>query len=283
MLSKLILKLSELYVGSILKYSIVIVDNDKLESAHEIVESYAQTLKIPIKYYVELEQNISLSRNKAIVNSDGDYVALIDDDEFPDQNWLFNLYKNIIQFKADGILAPVLPYFEVNPPAWVLKGHFFDRKTHETGHILKYENTRTGNALLKRQIFSNNQIWFDPKFGSGGEDRDFFKRQIEAGRKFVWCNDAPVYETVPPVRWRKSVLLKRALLRGKMAANTVKSKPISLLISLIAIAIYISGMPLFLILGQHVFIKYLIKAYDHLGKIFTFIGIDLIKEKYIHC
>ena len=44
--------------------------------------------------------------------------------------------------------------------------------------------------------------------------------KIEQGHYFVWCNEAPVYETVPPERWKKSVILKRALLRGKVNLTT---------------------------------------------------------------
>ncbi len=282
MIARLLKKLEEQETGNILDYAIVVVDNDKSESARLTVESLANNSKIQVKYCIEPEQSISLARNRAISNAHGDYVALIDDDEFPAKNWLITLFNAIKQYNADGVLAPVLPYFETEPPKWVLKGHFFDRRTHGTGHILEPENTRTGNALLKREIFKDGVVWFDPKFGSGGEDRDFFKRQIGEGRIFVWCNDAPAYETVPPERWDRKVLIKRALLRGKMAANAAKSKPLSILISLAAISIYTLGLPFFLVSGQHIFMKYLIKDCDHIGKVLSFFGIDIIKEKYIH-
>ena len=124
-------------------------------------------------------------------------------------------------------------------------------------------------------------MWFDPAFGSGGEDRDFFKRKIAEGNVFVWCNEAPVFETVPPKRWERTILLKRALLRGKMALNTTEARSKSLIISTFAIAIYTGCLPLFLALGHHIFMKYLIKICDHLGKVLAFFGIDWVKEKYI--
>jgi len=40
---------------------------------------------------------------------------------------------------------------------------------------------------------------------------------IERGHAFVWCNEAVVYEVVPPVRWRRTFMLRRALLRGKVS------------------------------------------------------------------
>ena len=36
------------------------------------------------------KQNIALARNKAIENAKGDFIAFIDDDEFPLDQWLLN-------------------------------------------------------------------------------------------------------------------------------------------------------------------------------------------------
>jgi glycosyltransferase involved in cell wall biosynthesis len=234
-----------------------------------------------VSYYVEPDQNIALARNRAILNASGNFVGLIDDDEFPEQNWLLNLFKALVHYKSDGILGPVLPFFEQKPHRWVLKGCFFDRPSHPTGQVLEWENTRAGNALLRREIFHENCKWFDPAFGSGGEDRDFFRRMINAGFVFTWCNEAPVYEIIPPNRWKRTVLLKRALLRGKMALNTRRVRLLSVLKSALAIVIYATGLPLFAIIGHHIFMKYLVKTCDHLGKVLAFLGIDLVKEKYV--
>jgi glycosyltransferase involved in cell wall biosynthesis len=230
---------------------------------------------------VEPEQNIALARNKAIENAKGDFIALIDDDELPAPQWLLNLYKALNRYQSDGILGPVLPFFETEPPPWVLRGRFFDRPSHPTGHVLAWENTRSGNTLLRRELFQEDRKWFDPAFGSGGEDRDFFKRKIEEGHVFVWCNEAPVYEHVPPQRWKRTVLLKRALLRGKMSLNTSEARSIGIIKSMTAIVMYTASLPLCLGLGHHVFMKYLIKNFDHLGKVLAFLRVDLVKERYV--
>lgn len=281
LLRRLLSKLEEQKTEDLFDFSIVIVDNDSSESARQTVESCAQQSKISINYYVEPEQNISLARNKAIKKAKGDFIGFIDDDEFPVQRWLINLYKAAQHYGSDGILGPVLPYFEKVPPGWVTKGRFFDRPRHPTGHVLGWKNTRTGNALLKKELFRDGSQWFEPKFGSGGEDRDFFKKKIEEGYVFVWCNGATVFETVLPIRWRRTVLLKRALIRGKMALNATGSRSKSILNSAVAIAAYSSCLPLLSILGHHLFMKYLIKDFDHLGKMFAFFGVDFVKEKYV--
>lgn len=280
-LHRLLAELGNQETEGLFSYSIVIVDNDRDESAKQVVESYAHESKVSITYYMQPEQSIALTRNKAVEHATGDFLGFIDDDEFPVKHWLLELYKAINKYKVDGILGPVLPDYEKKPPKWVLKGHFFDRPTHPSGHVLNWENTRTGNALLKRVLFKEDSVWFDPKHGSGGEDRDFFRRKIENGHAFVWCNEAPVFETVPPERWKRIVMMKRALIRGKVAFESSKTNYSSIIKSVSAITIYTLGIPLFLILGHHIFMTYLIKNCDHLGKIFAAIGIDIVKEKYI--
>ena len=281
MLSLLLFKLEHQETGGLFDYSLIIVDNDGFQSARQTVESYAKESKIPISYYVEPEQNISLARNKAILNARGDFIGLIDDDELPIKQWLLNLYRELNRYKSDGILSPVLPYFDVTPPRWVLKGGFFTRPSHPNGYILGGSDTRTGNALLKKIVFEGDSEWFDRKLGSGGEDRDFFNRKIEEGFVFVWSNRAPVFEIVPQERLKRTVQLKRALLRGKMALNTTKSKPASVIKSAVAVFFYSSLLPLFFFIGHHLFMKYLIKDCDHLGKVLAFFDINLVKEKYV--
>jgi len=284
-LRNLLRRLNEQETKGLFEYSIVIVDNDSFESARETVEIHARKSKIILSYNIEPRQNISLARNKAIEVSNGDFIGFIDDDEFPDSRWLLNLYMAVIRYKTAGVLGPVLPYFEKEPPKWVIKGCFFERPAHISGHILKWQNTRTGNALIKRAIFEEGHIWFRPEFGSGGEDRDFFKRKIEQGHVFVWCNEAPVFEIVRPERWQYKVLIKRALLRGKMGFSYSKSSPKNVLISAAAITIYSVSLPFLFflspIIGYDVFMIYLIKNCDHLGNLLALFNINLVKEKYL--
>ena len=139
-----------------------------------------------------------------------------------------------------------------------MKGCFFDRPIHRTGYILGWKNIRTGNVLLRKKLFKEDQKWFDPVFSSGGEDRDFFRRKIEEGHVVVWSNEAPVFETIPPARWKRKTLLKTALVRGKMALNNTELRRMGLIYSVVAIVIHTCCLPLAFVMGHHVFMKYLI-------------------------
>ncbi len=283
MLAYLLGELQNQRTDQLFTYSIIVVDNDHTQSAKSTVESIKEKSAIDIDYYCEAEQNITLARNKAVLNSRGNFVALIDDDELPVDTWLLSLYKAIYEFKADGVLGPVKPIFEQQPPQWVMKGRFYERPSHKSGFILKWEDTRTGNVLLKRNIFDGDENKFDPKYGKVGvgEDKDFFCRMIEKGYVFVWCNEAPVYEIIPPERFKRNFMLKRALIRGKATLLHPYFGTVDVVKSLIAFPLYTLALPFLIVLGHHTFMKYLIKDLDHIGKLLAVCGFDIVKQKYI--
>jgi glycosyltransferase involved in cell wall biosynthesis len=258
-------------------YSVVVVDNDANETAKETVEQFRQTSPIPIAYFNEPQQNIALARNRAVKCATGDFLAFIDDDEHPQATWLLNLFKTLSGSQADGALGPVIPHYETEPPPWVVKGGFYERPSHATGTKLGWREARTGNVLFRRSLFRDEGSLFRKEFGGGGEDRDFFRRMIRKGHVFVWCAEAPVYESVPPERFKRSFMLKRALVRGKIP----HFRPLDYAKSLLAVPLYTLSLPILALLGHHVFMKVLIKDFDHIGRLLALAGIDIVKEKYV--
>ncbi len=279
-LKRLLRELAGQETGGLFTYSIVVADNDQSESARAVVSHFASSSPIQIKYCAEPRQNIALARNKAIENASGDFIACIDDDEFPQQDWLLNLFKTCTQYGVAGVLGPVERYFDDKPPEWILKGDFYQRPTHKTGFVIPWHGARTSNLLLNSQLFADGDPPFRPEFRAG-EDQDFFRRTIEKGHVFVWCNEAVVFEVVPPFRWRRTVMLKRALLRGATAVLHPTFGAMGIAKSIIAIPLYTAALPFALILGQHKFMTLSISLFDHLGKMLAILGINPIKGQYV--
>lgn len=281
MLSNLISKLQNQITENLFTYSAVIVDNDANQTAAQIVKDWQTKSSIQIDYYCEPEQNIAVARNKALANAKGNFIAFIDDDEFPDNTWLINLIKTLQQNKCSGVLGPVKPFFDHEPPAWIIKSKICERPSFTTGTFLKnYSETRTGNVLLSQSILDSLEKPFNPNFGrTGGEDVDFFKRKMSSGYTFVWCDEAPVYEVVPPARFRKKYYIKRALLRGAVNADKSTILSTDALKSAVAVIAYTACLPFFLLFGQHLFMKYLIKDCDHAGKVLGLLGFRIVEKR----
>lgn len=279
-LKNLLDKLQNQDTAGYFTYSIVVSDNDHLRSAEGVVASFTANSSIPTTYSVEPRQNIALARNKAVENAQGDYVAFIDDDEFPTKDWLLILLKTCEEYRADGILGPVKRHFDQQPPEWIAKGKFYERPINPTGSIVEWQESRTGNVLLKRQLFGLDSCPFRPQFRAG-EDQDFFRRQMEQGRVFIWSAEAVVYEVVPPERWKRTYMLRKALLRGATARLQPSCGTLSIAKSVVAVLLYTIALPVALVLGHHRFMSLLIKLFDHLGKLLAVLGINPISEQYV--
>jgi succinoglycan biosynthesis protein ExoM len=266
--------------GALFTYSIVVAENDHLRSAERVVTEFAVASPISIKYCVEPRQNIAQARNKAIMNASGNFVAFIDDDEFPTKQWLLALFKTLKEYKVDGVLGPVKPHFDAAVPQWVIEGGFYDRPTLPTGLFLDWSKCRTGNVLLKSHLFADEAQPFRPEFLSG-EDQDFFKRMIEKGHAFVWCNEAVVYEVVPPVRWKRGFLVRRALMKGVFSLHNHGSSPLRILESLMAAPAYAIALLVSFIFGRPSFMTYVYKFFYHLGRLLALLGVNPIRQPYV--
>ena len=127
--------------------------------------------------------------------------------------------------------------------------------------------------------------YFDVNFKTGGSDRQFFLSAMAAGCRFIAVEEAPVYEVVPPERWKRRYYLKRALVNGfnvtryreddtrRLSTVAVAAR------SCLAIWIYslialFGGFP-----GGHVQMRYLEKICYHVSRLAGMMGIELVKRR----
>jgi succinoglycan biosynthesis protein ExoM len=279
MLARLLERLRQLMTNGEFTYGVVVVDNDPAASARGVAQQAASTdASMPIVYIAEPVPNIARARNAALRAATGSFVAFIDDDEFPDPQWLAALLQTLRRFDCTGVLGPVRPHFDEPPPRWVIDGRFCERPEHPTGDKLAWGNCRTGNVLLRREHLPGGEA-FQEVFARGGEDSDFFLRMTQAGREFRWCNEAVVHESVPPERWRRSYMLRRALLRGSLTMDLPGSHLKYLARAVIAVPAYVLAIPVASIAGAHAAMKYGIRLCDHLGVLMAACGIRPVRER----
>lgn len=262
------------------RFEVVVVDNDCSRSAELTVRMFQLQTEVRVIYECEPQQNISLARNRTIQNAEGNFIAFIDDDEFPCKNWLLLLYRFLKQGEADGVLGPVLPDFLPGTPAWLVKGDFFDRRRLPTGTRIAARDGRTGNVLFRRSIFDEDELWFDPVYGrTGGEDSDFFRRQLGQGRVFLWCDEAVAYENVPEDRWKSSFHLKKYLrqgtLNGERLRKTRSVKGIFKYLIILSGVVFL--MPISMLCGKHVWLRVLTKGAYSAGSLSAFFGISFVR------
>ena len=285
MLQNLLKKIALQKTDGLFDFSLVVVDNEMTGTAEETVKEAASTLGLEITYQIGREQTIPAARNRALELARGNYIAIIDDDEFPPQDWLITMYRALQAFRVDGVLGPVLPFFERKPPAWLIKSGFCDRPIHRTGTMLYWHQTRSGNVLVGKEVFDKHDLKFDASFRTGGSDQEFFKQAMHKGCKFVAVEEAPVYEIVPPERWARSYYVKRAIVNGANAHKNISTEVGGLAWAVIAarsfaaVLVYTVTTPFSLLLGSHVLMNCLEKGLHHLSRLCAMAGIELIRSR----
>jgi succinoglycan biosynthesis protein ExoM len=285
MLERLLRNLALQRTKGLFDYSVVVVDNDAAGPARDTVLGLGKELAMDIVYGIEPERTIPAARNQALRLARGNFIGIIDDDEYPPSDWLLTLYGAIRTYDADGVLGPVHPSFEGKPPSWLLKGRFCERPVHRTGTLLHWSETRTGNVLLRREVFDRYKLSFDTSFRTGGSDREFFKVAMRVGCRFIAVEEAPVYELVPPERWTKTYYLRRALVNGFNAHRNSAGDVHGLrrlmlpLKSACAVLVYGVATPFSAILGGHVLVSCLERGGHHLSRLFAMMGIELVKRR----
>ena len=273
LLKRLLFKLNDQVTEDLFTYSIVVSDNDVLRSGGVVVSNMNSHFKVPVRYCVEPRRSVALARNKAVEHAEGAFVAVIDDDEFPEPTWLLTLYTTLCKHRVDGVLGAVKIHFDEVPPAWLCGSGIYSHKVKPTGTIVQWKESRTCNALLKRGMVVCDPVPFRPECGDGAE-QDFFRRKIVAGYRFIWSADAVVSETITPARWKRRYILRRAIMQGATAARQSKTTTFNIFKSLTAVLFCLLLVPLALLLGQANFMQLMVKICNHSGNLMVRAGFN---------
>jgi succinoglycan biosynthesis protein ExoM len=284
LLKELIQKLAQQPCEGRFTFSIHIVDNDAGRTAETVVGEARRSSSIEITYDVETVQNIALTRNRAVAVARGNFIAFMDDDEIPCDDWLVRLHAACGKYRAEGALGPVRPLYTQETPLWLQKSGICERSSHETGTVLNYLQTRTGNVLFRRRILKGTDVPFPPEMGrEGGEDIDFFKRMIARGHTFVWCEEAPVYEHILPERRKPLYYLDKYLriggLSGEVLNGSALERGLTALRSGILMLLYGTLALAGAVTGFHVVMRNLVKGMYHLGIACGCLGYVPVRER----
>lgn len=219
LLDNLLKILSEHDYGG-LQGELIVVDNDPQASGLPIIEQWSNNFPLPITALHVQTQNIALARNAAFNAACGNWIVIIDDDEWPDPHWFRSLLQAQKKYDADAVFGPVMPHYAEDVPSWIRDAGFFSPRQHCTGDYLKGSQTYTSNVLIRHQALENIQGPFDTKFGlTGGSDAMLFQDMSIHGARLIWSQEAVVNEVIPRSRANFSWLLRRSYSGGQIYAR----------------------------------------------------------------
>jgi glycosyltransferase involved in cell wall biosynthesis len=185
---------------------VLVADNDAESHAGLDLCNAMTGYRWPLKAVIAQQRGIAQVRNTLIEHAlatNAAFIAMIDDDEWPDAQWIDRFLDCARATNADVLQGSIL--FGCGEAA---DGHGDIRRA--TGPVAMLQGA--GNLLIRRAVLEEMPApWFDPAFAlSGGEDRDLFVRLDRAGKRFAWSDEARAYGDIPETRANLGWLLRRA-------------------------------------------------------------------------
>ncbi len=183
--------------------AVLVADNDaEGQAGLALVRQMAPGFRFPLRAIIASSRGIAHVRNTLIgeaLKQTPRFVAMIDDDEWPQANWLEGFLRMAQETGAGMLQGSIL--FHHPAQADIV------RASGQTDML-----QGAGNLLIRRDVLeAMPQPWFDPAFAlGGGEDRDFFERAKRQGVTLAWADDARCLGEVPESRATLSWMLARA-------------------------------------------------------------------------
>jgi GT2 family glycosyltransferase len=216
------------------RLTIVIVDNEGSGQAKRLCDQFGCEAGIPIRYVHEPKRGISHARNRCLdtVVPHSDFIAMIDDDEIPEPDWIEQLLQAQEHSGADVVEGRVVPVFPAGAPDWIVHGRHFGwhhdlNSAHSPGQksYPELDEARTNNVLIRCAVVRTLGLRFDPQFGlSGGGDVVFFRAIHDAGYRIVYAPDARVNDMIPVERTNLGFLWRRWY---RVGANARFKRPVT--------------------------------------------------------
>ena len=221
-LRKLLSHIAQLnYAGDL---SIIVVDNDAETCAGAaIIEQMAPAFRFPLICHVEPRRGHTYAYDHAFVfacraAAMPDFVAVLDDDEYPDPNWLTEMVRVALDYNVEIVGGPVFPVFD-NPDHWLARSGLYAPTRFATGPVSMIYGA--GSMLIRRETLEQ---YLDEPFlhdfaYTGGGDEEFFYRCRRDKHTFAWADEAYVFETTPPSRTTVRYIMRRMFRKGTGATR----------------------------------------------------------------
>jgi succinoglycan biosynthesis protein ExoM len=206
---------------------VIVVDNDLAHEGIEAVRAIAGDLPFRVDVVSEPRPGIPFARNRLFAEAlreDFDYLAMLDDDEYPTAGWIEALQGTAEAAGADVVGGPVRPKFDVLPQWPVTEADF----TKAGGEVRRGAARvfSTANVLVSRRLIEGwGEDWFVvEEADTGGCDTEFFRRTIKAGYQHAIASTALVFEDIPPYRARQDWVVARRFWAGNILARARKKQ-----------------------------------------------------------
>ena len=191
------------------EWECVVVNNNSTDSTTADFEAFAARYPdYNLRMVLETNQGLSYARNRGIRESEGEYIAIVDDDERIAPEFVAS-YVALFDDVPDAVAAggPIVAEYPTGRPRWM--SAFTERPIANTMYfgeeVREFPRGRVpggGNMALRRSAVRRYGV-FDTSLGYvgeslvGGEESDLFERLQIAEAKYYYVPKAVMYHIIP--------------------------------------------------------------------------------------
>ncbi|MEL7035895.1 MAG: hormogonium polysaccharide biosynthesis glycosyltransferase HpsE [Cyanobacteria bacterium J06592_8] len=205
-----------------ISWEVVVIDNNSSDHTAEIVKEYQQDWlsNVPLRYYFESQQGLAFARQRAIQEANAEWVGFLDDDNYPEPQWLSAAYKfSQTHTQVGAFGSRVVGDFEVSPPENFQRIAPFLALIERGNKPSLYEPRKRmlppgAGLVVRRQAWLDNvpsKLTLAGRVGGkmlASEDLEAL-RQIQRGGWQMWYNpEMVIHHYIPQQRLEKDYLMK---------------------------------------------------------------------------
>ena len=212
------------------RFAVVVMDNDyENREGAQAATAWLQAADLPVVVIIAHQRGNCCAYNagwQVALDTFPNltHVAVIDDDEVADPQWLDTLCDTAESLGVDIVGGPQVPVFDAGSRGRYTAHPVFAPPYEITGPVPALFSS--GNLLISRAVLdAMERPFLDLRFNfMGGGDADFLSRAAQRGFRLGWAAEAIVRETVPARRLEWDWIRARSLRNGVISTLVEKRK-----------------------------------------------------------
>ncbi|MCF4970318.1 glycosyl transferase [Nostoc sp. CMAA1605] len=204
-----------------LSWEVIVIDNNSNDDTEKVVRLYQDNWPYPhlLKYFFEPQQGAAYARKKAIQEAKSELIGFLDDDNYPNLNWVICAYNFAQKYPTAGAYgSQIHPDWEVEPPENFQRISAFLAITERGNLPLKYEPSKnllppSAGLVIRRQAWldsvPDNPILTGRVTGNmlTSEDLEMLSYIQKSGWE-IWYNpEMEIFHKIPSTRLKREYLI----------------------------------------------------------------------------
>lgn len=230
------------------KYEVVVIDNRSTDHTAEVVREVGKMANFPVVYIYEERLGLSVARNRALSEAEGEYVLFLDDDAVACKTWVGQIVALFERDPKIGCIGgKIEPAWEGPEPTWLLP----ENRTLYT--ILDYSDQITemqspsipfgANVAFRKSVFDKMKPFREDlgRVGSNllsSEEAELIGR-IRTEYSVYYTPHASVRHKIPKSRISKKWLLRRIYWQGVSSAVSSERKAGAFVKSMVKLPVFL--------------------------------------------